>query len=244
MADCTVRKCCRESQTEKKREKKKKITSFFDFTGCRCVKSNTDPGFAAALWARATAHRPTFISFSINDVCISRTSPGPAGTSIPAQLPWVQTHHSMSVWPLLAFCPSAEVCHRYRKWTLSFFFLNYIWCITNFFPCIKKKGLYLTIHWLRLHGYCTVHPSLWALVFYYVGKSGNKSVKEAVKPVAMSLFYSLYKDIITLHTVCLHATKLKQREKKEPSICWAHNSWFQWVSERMQTTSEEQTGMN
>lgn len=89
-ADHMVNKYCGKNQTKLSRP------LYFLFGR---VKANA--GFP---WLCAPSHRHKFISFSINDVRISRASPGPAGPCRPAQLPWVQTHHSVSVRPSLPFC--------------------------------------------------------------------------------------------------------------------------------------------
>lgn len=68
---------------------------------------------------------PTFISFSINDMCISRTSSCPAGSSIPAQLPWVRTYHSMSVQPSVTPCSNTELCQGYKEQLIIY--KSFIW---------------------------------------------------------------------------------------------------------------------
>lgn len=103
-ADHMVIDCCG--------EKAHKIMSLLLFCGCKCAKRDID---ASCAGSRATPPRPTFISFSINDMCISRTSSCPAGSSIPAQLPWVRTYHSMSAQPSLTPCSNTELCQGYKE---------------------------------------------------------------------------------------------------------------------------------
>lgn len=113
-ADHMVIDCCG--------KKAHKIMSLLLFCGCKCVKRDID---ASSAGSRATLPRPTFISFSINDMCISRTSSCPAGSSIPAQLPWVRTYHSVSVQPSLTPCSNTELCQGYKEQLIIY--KSFIW---------------------------------------------------------------------------------------------------------------------
>lgn len=101
--------------------KANKVKSFLLCCGCERVKDDTNAGCAkvSGLVQHMQCTDP-HSSLSALMTCISRTSPGPVGPSIPAQLPWVRTYHSMSVQSIQTLCVSTELCHRSREELINY----------------------------------------------------------------------------------------------------------------------------
>lgn len=136
MADCTVRKCCSESQIERKRGKKKSHPSLILLDVD--VWNPTQIQVLPLLCGLKQQHTDPHSSLSALMMCVSA---GP----LQAQLGPVYQHSCPGYRPITQcqcgpYWLSAHLqkCATDIGSELSLFFLNYIWCITIFFPCIKK----------------------------------------------------------------------------------------------------------